>query len=80
MFTAGDEAAVQAVQSALSEGRTFPDPWNEGTYASNPAQFLTHTLVHDAHHRGQVMSLLRLGGRTPEEMDALDNHWAIWRE
>ncbi len=76
---AGDAAAVQAVQSALDEGRTFPDPWNEGTYQSSPAHFLQHTIVHDSHHRGQIMALLRAGGRTSEQMDALDEHWAIWR-
>ncbi|AAF09651.1 DinB family protein [Deinococcus radiodurans] len=79
-FRLGDEAALRAVQSALAEGRTFPDPHSEGTYQSNPAHFLQHIIVHDSHHRGQVLSLLRLGGRTPEQMDALDDHWAIWRE
>ena len=79
-FSEGDEAAVQAVQSALAEGRTFPDPWGEGTYQSNPAHFLQHTIVHDSHHRGQILTLLREGGRTTEEMDRLDGHWAIWRE
>ncbi|WP_295823613.1 DinB family protein [uncultured Deinococcus sp.] len=79
-FTEGDAAAVAAVQSALEEGRTFPDPWGEGTYQSSPAHFLQHTIVHDSHHRGQIMTLLREGGRTREEMDALDDHWAIWRE
>lgn len=79
-FTAGDEAALQAVQAALAEGRAFDDPWKEGAYASNPAHFLQHTIVHDSHHRGQIMTLLRRGGRTAEEMDALDEHWAIWRE
>ena len=79
-FQAGDEAALKAVQTALDEGRTFPDPWNEGTYQANPAHFLQHIIVHDSHHRGQVMALLRGGGRTAAEMDALDSHWAIWRE
>ena len=79
-FRLGDEAALRAVQSALAEGRTYPDPHGEGTYQSNPAHFLQHIIVHDSHHRGQVLSLLRLGGRTPEQMDALDDHWAIWRE
>ncbi|MDV6373124.1 DinB family protein [Deinococcus arenicola] len=79
-FKAGDEAALKAVQAALTENRAFEDPWKEGAYASNPAHFLQHTIVHDSHHRGQVLALLRLGGRTPEDMDALDNHWAIWRE
>ena len=68
------------MQAALDEGRSFPDPWHEGTYQSSPAHFLQHTIVHDSHHRGQIMALLRAGGHTPEEMDALDQHWAIWRE
>ncbi|MFC4426817.1 DinB family protein [Deinococcus navajonensis] len=79
-FAAGDEAAIQAVQAHLASGEPFADPWNEGAYQSNPAHFLQHTIVHDSHHRGQILALLRLGGRTAEEMDTLDNHWAIWRE
>ncbi|ACO44910.1 DinB family protein [Deinococcus deserti] len=72
----GDEAALNAVQAALDEGRGF-----EGVYTSHPTGFLMHTVVHDSHHRGQIMSLLRQGGRSPEEMDALDRRtWAIWRE
>ncbi|MPY67489.1 DUF664 domain-containing protein [Deinococcus sp. SDU3-2] len=79
-FAAGDEATVNAVQAHLDSGEPFADPWNEGAYRSHPAHFLQHTIVHDSHHRGQIMALLRLGGRTKEEMDALDDHWAIWRE
>lgn len=72
---AGDRAAMDAVQAALGENRSFI-----GAYSSHPAHFLQHIIVHDSHHRGQVMTLLRQGGRTPEQMDALDDHWAIWRE
>lgn len=79
-FTEGDAAAVAAVQAHLASGKPFADPWNEGAYQSNPAHFLQHTIVHDSHHRGQILTLLREGGRTKEEMDALDEHWAIWRE
>ncbi len=80
-FSAGDEAALRAVQDALREGRAFDDPWKEGAYASNPAHFLQHIIVHDSHHRGQVMSLLRQGGRTQEQMNELDEaSWPIWRE
>lgn len=79
-FAAGDEAALHAVQAALDENRAFDDPWGEGAYRSNPAHFLQHTIVHDSHHRGQIMALLRAGGHTAQDMDALDNHWAIWRE
>ena len=78
-FRAGDEAALKAVQDALAEGRSFDDPYGEGAYQSNPAHFLQHIIVHDSHHRGQVLALLRRSGRTAEEMNALDDHWAIWR-
>ena len=79
VFREGDAAAVEAVRAALEEGRTFPDPHGEGTYQSHPTHFLQHIVVHDSHHRGQVLSLLRRGGRTRQEMEALDEHWAIWR-
>lgn len=75
-FTVGDAAALNAVLSALDEDRSF-----EGAYQSHPAHFLQHILVHDAHHRGQVLSLLRKSGRTLEQMDELDDAtWPVWRE
>lgn len=74
-FSAGDAAALKAVESAVEEGRSF-----EGAYESHPAHFLQHILIHDAHHRGQVMSLLRENGRTPEQMAELERAtWPIWR-
>lgn len=80
-FRLGDEAALRAVQLAVAEGRTFPDPYGEGTYQAHPAHFLQHIIVHDSHHRGQVMSLLRQGGRSAEQMEQLASPmWAIWRE
>ncbi|GBF05487.1 putative DinB family protein [Deinococcus aerius] len=75
-FSQGDAAALEAVQSAYAEGRSFT-----GVYESDPAHFLQHTIVHDAHHRGQVMNLLRRGGRSLEQMDALEQAtWPIWKE
>lgn len=79
-FAAGDEAALGAVQAHLESGEPFADPHGEGAYRANPAHFLQHTIVHDSHHRGQIMALLRQGGHTPEQMERLDDHWAIWRE
>ena len=79
-FAIGDDAALGAVQDAISSGRPFADPWNEGTYPSHPAHFLQHIIVHDSHHRGQITALLRLGGRPKEQLDGLEEHWAIWRE
>ena len=79
-FPAGDEAALKAVQAHLQSGEPFADPWHEGAYRSNPAHFLQHTIVHDSHHRGQVMALLRLGGCSQEQMQQIDEHWSTWRE
>lgn len=74
-FRDGDAAALAAVQAAIGEGREF-----ERVYQSHPANFLP-LMIHDAHHRGQVMSLLRRSGRTAEEMGILDDAtWPIWRE
>lgn len=75
-LTEGDAAVLAAVQQALSEQRAF-----QGEYESNPVHFLQHTLVHDAHHRGQLMTLLRQGGHGAEQMAALERAtWPIWRE
>ncbi len=75
-FREGDAAALDAVNLALAEGRPF-----QGAYHSHPTAFLFHILVHDAHHRGQVMSLLRQSGRTQAEMERLEEaSWPVWRE
>ena len=75
-FSAGDAAALKAVMSALGENRSF-----EGAYKSHPAHFLQHIIVHDSHHRGQILSLLRRGGWTREQLGALDDAtWTIWNE
>lgn len=75
-FRDGDAAALEAVNLALAEHRDFQD-----VYRSHPTDFLMHILIHDAHHRGQVMSLLRQSGRTKAEMDTLDDaSWPVWRE
>ncbi|WP_407571095.1 DinB family protein [Deinococcus altitudinis] len=80
-FSAGDAAALKAVQDALAEGRAFADPWKEGVYASDPAHFLQHTIVHDSHHRGQIAALLRQSGWTKERLESLEEAtWPIWRE
>ena len=71
---------MKAVQAHLQSGEPFADPWHEGAYQSSPAHLLQYTIVHDSHHRGQIMALLRQGGRTPEQMNVLDGHWGIWRE
>ena len=75
-FDAGDTAVRDAVLEAVTEGRRFG-----GAYASHPAQLIVHCIVHDAHHRGQIMALLRQSGRSVEERERLEEAtWPIWRE
>lgn len=75
-FRDGDAAVLAAVNLALAEGRRF-----DKAYGSHPTGFLVHVLIHDAHHRGQVMSLLRQSGRTKHDMELLEEaSWPIWRE
>jgi uncharacterized damage-inducible protein DinB len=75
-FDAGDAAVKAAVLEAVTEGRGF-----EGVYQTHPAHFIQHCIVHDSHHRGQIMALLRQAGR-PEELrrQLEDASWAVWRE
>ncbi len=74
-FAAGDAAARAAVLEAFEAGRSF-----EHVYRSHPAHFLVHTTVHDAHHRGAILHLLRAGGRSVEQMDELDDAtWPVWK-
>jgi uncharacterized damage-inducible protein DinB len=75
-FQLVDEAARTAVLDAVEQDRSF-----EQAYESHPGHFLQHAIVHDSHHRGQIMTLLRQSGRTAEQMDALERvTWSIWRE
>jgi uncharacterized damage-inducible protein DinB len=75
-FDAGDAAVKEAVLAAVTEGRGF-----EGVYETHPAHFIQHCIVHDSHHRGQIMALLRQAGRPLEVRQKLENEtWAMWRE
>jgi uncharacterized damage-inducible protein DinB len=75
-FDAGDAAVRDAVLEAVAEGRRF-----DGAYASHPAHLIVHCIVHDAHHRGQIMALLRQSGRSEAQRERLEEAtWPIWRE
>lgn len=75
-FDVGDAAVRAAVLDAASAGRRF-----EGVYETHPAHLMLHCIVHDAHHRGQIMALLRQSGRSAQERERLEEAtWPIWRE
>jgi uncharacterized damage-inducible protein DinB len=74
-FEAGDAAMRDAVQAAVEAGRRFED-----LYASHPAHLIVHCIVHDAHHRGQILALLRQAGRSADDRNRLeDESWSVWR-
>ncbi|GEM47996.1 DinB family protein [Deinococcus cellulosilyticus] len=68
-----DQVAVEAVQEKLSADAGF-----QKVYESHPLMFLQHALVHDAHHRGQILMVLRMNGVPWTESDG--PMWAPWRE
>ena len=80
MLSAGDEAALQAVQAHLDSGEPFADPRGVDTFPSNPAHFLLYMIVHDANHRGQIVALLRQTGASTERLNRLEDQWDIWRK
>ncbi|AFZ68134.1 hypothetical protein Deipe_2669 [Deinococcus peraridilitoris DSM 19664] len=61
-------ATWQALQEARGVGNLPHAP---------TAQFLTHLLVHDAHHRGQILLALKVSGHPLPADEAL---WAPWRD
>jgi len=75
-FDEGDSAMKLAVLEAVKEGRGFV-----GYYETHPAHLMQHCIVHDSHHRGQILALLRQAGRPAEQRSELeDATWSIWRE
>ncbi|HET8985119.1 MAG TPA: DinB family protein [Trueperaceae bacterium] len=75
-FDEGDAAMRDAVLDAVRESRSF-----KGVYETHPAHLMQHCIVHDSHHRGQILALLRQAGRSPEERERLESaSWPIWRE
>ncbi|MDO4262982.1 MAG: DinB family protein [Deinococcus sp.] len=80
MFAAGDRAVVNAVQAHVRAGKPFPDPYAATAFPSNPAHFLLYIVIHDSHHRGQIVTLLRQSGRSQERMDELEQLWTLLRQ
>ena len=75
-FDEGDRAMKAAVLDAVAEGRGFV-----GDDETHPAHLMQHCIVHDSHHRGQILALLRQAGRPADVREELEEvSWAIWRE
>lgn len=55
-FRAGDKAMLSAVAAAVARGSGW-----QGHYP-DPTMILARTVTHDAHHRGQIKTILRLHG------------------
>ncbi|MBU3568785.1 DinB family protein [Priestia aryabhattai] len=44
---------------------------NSGFVRKTPRQLLFHSITHESHHKGQIVVMLRLLGRTPNNTDVL---------
>ncbi len=60
-----------AVQKAVAEGGTGTSPYPSAD------TYLIHMMVHDAHHRGQVLLALKTSGYSLPDEDAM---WRPWKE
>lgn len=71
------ETGATALDAAASEpeGTTLPPGEWESPHAT-PDAFLIHMMVHDAHHRGQMLLALKTNGHSLPDEDAV---WGPWR-
>lgn len=63
-------AVHKAVDKVSAEG-TETSPY------TSPDAYLIHMMVHDAHHRGQVLLALKISGYSLPDEDAM---WQPWKE
>lgn len=50
-----------------------PIPWREATevISMTPRKLICHTITHEYHHKGQIVSMARLMGYEPPNTDIL---------
>lgn len=65
----------RTTDAALTLSLSHPEGGPE-TAHTDAAAYLAHMLVHDAHHRGQILLALKLAGHPLPDEEAL---WAPWR-
>lgn len=71
----------QTDTTALAVAETEPDgiqlpPGEWESPHATPDAFLHHMMIHDAHHRGQILLALKTGGFALPDEDAV---WGPWR-
>lgn len=64
----------ETVANFLEDFRYRRDPISNvhnaiGRLSATPVQIFTHTLTHEFHHKGQIMTMCRILGHTPPETD-----------
>lgn len=69
------ETTALEVAAAEPAGAALPPGEWESPHAT-PDAYLIHMMVHDAHHRGQVLLALKTGGFPLPDEDAV---WGPWR-
>lgn len=65
----------RVVEAALTAAIEHPEGAADSPHADGAA-FLVHMMVHDAHHRGQILLALKVAGHALPDEEAL---WGPWR-
>ena len=74
VFAEVDALVAEFMQHYASDwltARTFDLPRQRQPHALTPLQLFTHTLTHEFHHKGQVLSMSRLLGYVPVDTDVI---------
>lgn len=69
-----ETTALDVAEAEADETELPPGKW-ESPHAT-PDAYLIHMMVHDAHHRGQILLALKTGGHALPDEDAM---WGPWR-
>lgn len=71
------EVLLETAAAAQEAAANAPAGFTGDLPHSSPDAFLIHMMVHDAHHRGQVLLALKTSGHPLPDEDAM---WVPWKE
>ncbi|GGH82321.1 putative damage-inducible protein DinB [Pullulanibacillus pueri] len=74
LFTEVDDLVfsfINTFKGKWDQELSGPVPWKEGEEALTALWLYTHTLTHEFHHKGQLVSISRQLGYIPEDTDLI---------